>query len=199
MTTISVRNNFPEIAAKLDRLPDSVANRAVARSLDASIKQGGTAMARQISQEFRIKVGDVKERLAFARASSKGQLKLQAILLATSMRKHRSMNLIHFVTNQPKRYKSGKLGQLKFQVKRSGGKKTIPGAFVATNQITGGTAVFIRKGKYRYPIKTLMTLDVPQMFNTKRINSVVRQVIIVKFRGNFKRELRSVLGGWAKR
>lgn len=197
-SAINVRSNFPAIAARLETLPDKIGDRAMVRALNTTIRQGQTQMAREISQEFRIKVGDVKRRLAITRAASKGQLRFQAVLAASSGRKGRSMNLIHFVTNQPTRNKKGKLGQLKFQVKRSGGKKSIPGAFVATNKQTGGTAVFVRKGKDRYPIETIMTLGVPQMFNTKQINGAVRKVIIEKFQANFKRELRSVLGGWVK-
>jgi len=36
------------------------------------------------------------------------------------------------------------------------------------------------------------------MFNTKRINQVVRQVMTDRFSANFQRELRTVLKGFAK-
>lgn len=201
---MSLRNNFPEVARKLERLPEDIANKAMARSLNRTVEQGRAEMARTISAEFRIGVGEVKRRLQIERARVKGQLQLWAALEATRGgglygNDVRGMNMIHFVSGGiPKRVKRGKMRQLGLQVKRAGGRKIIPGAFVATNKRTGGTAVFIREGKSRMPIKTLTTIDVPQMFNTKRINEVVRNVMQSRFAINFDRELKVVLGGYLK-
>lgn len=200
-STINVRTNFPEIAAKLDRLPEEIGNKAMVRSMNKTIDQGKTEMARGISREFRLTVGKAKERLAVRKAYAKGGvLHFQAELLATSKAKSRSMNIIAFVENKTtlaesrKRTKKGTLSQVHFQIKRSGGKKVIPGAFVGNK----GRTVFIREGKGRLPIKAVNTIDIPQMFNTRRINTIVRQVMLQRFGANFKRELRSVLGGWVK-
>ncbi len=199
--TISIRNNFPKVAARLDRLAVDVGNKAMVRALNATVTQGKTQMARQISQEFRIKVGEAKARLDVTFARSKGTLKFEASLLPTRLgwgNRQRGMNLIHFVTKIPTRTKKGKLGQLQIQILRSGGKKTIKGAFVAINKKTGGRSVFIREGKSRMPIEALTTIDIPQMFNTKRVNGVVRDVMLKRFDINFNRELRAVLKGFAR-
>ncbi len=197
--TIGIRHNFPDVAASLSRLAVNVGNKAVARALNTTVSQGRTAMAREISKEFRVTVGQAKERLDIRRATAKGgALRLEAALLATRRGKGRGMNLIHFVTRIPARTKKGKFGQVQFQIKRGGGRKQIKGAFVATNRKTGGRAVFIREGKARMPIKTLTTIDIPQMFNTRRINSVIRTVMLQRFEINFQRELRSVLKGYAR-
>lgn len=202
MTTISVRNNFPAIAAQLDRLGLDVGNKAVVRALNTTIVQGKTQMARQISQEFRVSVGTAKERLKVYRASSRGGvMRFAATLEATRKGKGRSMNLIAFVTkgkvSKASSKRSGRTdlaGQLQFQIKRGGGKKAIRGAFIGN----AGRTVFIRTGKDRMPIKALNTIDIGQMFNTRRVNKVVRQVMLDKFPANFQRELRSVLQGYAK-
>jgi hypothetical protein len=197
--TINIRHSFPEVAARLDSLAKSVGDKAVVRALNTTVGQGLTAMARAISKEYRVTVAQAKERLDIRRAITKGGgLRLEAALLATRRGKGRGMNLIHFVTRIPQRTKRGKLAQLKLQIKRAGGAKTINGAFVATNRKTGGRAVFIREGRARMPIKTLTTIDIPQMFNTKRINGAIRTVMLERFDINFKRELRSVLKGYAK-
>lgn len=201
---ISIRNNFPKVAAALDRVAKDAGNKAMVRALNATVRQGQTAMARQISKEFRVKVGDAKDRLDVDYARTKGGgVKFFARLLATRPgglhnNDWRGMNLIHFVTSLPTRNKKGQLSQLKFQIKRAGGRKSIKGAFVATNRKTGGTAVFIREDKARMPIKTLTTVDIPQMFNTRRVNSVIRTVMQQRFDINFQRELRAVLKGFAK-
>lgn len=209
MTTINVRHNFPAIAAKLDRLPEQIGNKAMVRALNKTIDQGKTEMARRISSEYRIGVGEAKKRLDVQRASAKGRLRFQAVLAASRKAKGRSMNLIAFVTKgrvskaAAKRMgNASRAGQIQFQIKRGGGKKVIPGAFVA-NQ---GRTVFVREEVAKWnkatrstlPIKALNTIDIPQMFNARRINTVVRQVILNKFQGNFRRELKVVIEGWTR-
>lgn len=201
MITLNIRNNFPAVARELERVGNDVGNKAMVRALNATVRQGKTVMARTISKEFRVSVSEAKDRLDIDLARAKGALKFTASLLPTRhgwKGDRRGMNLVHFVTSLPTRNKKGKMGQLKFQIKRGGGRKVIPGAFVATNKKTGGRAVFIREGKARMPIKTLTTIDIPQMFNTRRINDVVRQVMLQRFDINFKRELRAVLKGFVK-
>lgn len=197
---ISMRNNFPEVAAKLNRMAADVGNRAMVRALNATIVQGQTQMARQISKEFRITTSKARERLAVRKAVARGgALRFEAVLKATRG-KGRSMNLIAFVEKSVtlaaarRRAKSGTLNQLRFQIKRTGGQKMIKGAFIGNK----GRTVFIRQGKSRLPIKPINTIDIPQMFNARRINSIVREVILQRFSANFRRELRAVLKGFAK-
>ena len=75
---------------------------------------------------------------------------------------------------------------MQFKIKRVGGKKVITGAFVGNN----GRTVFIRTTDNRLPIKALQTIDVGQMFNTKRINAVVVRTLREKFPEVFEREAR---------
>lgn len=200
MVTISIRNNFPEVAKAIQKIGGEKADRAMIRALNASVVQGETAMARTISKEFRITVRDAKARLVVKRARSKaGSVSFEVSLMASRATKGRGMNLIHFVVGGvPKRVKKGRMRQLGLQIKRVGGRKQIKGAFVATNRKTGGTAVFIREGKGRMPVKTLTTIDVAQMFNTRRINHVVREVMLQRFSANFKRERAAIARGFAR-
>lgn len=204
MIKLSIRHNFPEVMASLRQLPDKVGNKALVRAMNTTIKQGKTEMSRKISQEYRVKVGEVKDRLDVTYAKAKdGDYRFEASLLAKRPgglfgKDFRGMNLIHFVTAQAKRNKKGKLGQLSFQIKRTGGRKILKGAFIAKSRTTGGVAVFMRQGKARMPIETKTTIDVPQMFNARRINEVVVATILKRFDANFKRELRSVLQGYVK-
>lgn len=203
--TFSIRDNFPKIAAQLDRLALDVGKKAMVRALNKTIGQGQTQMARTISKEFRISVGVAKDRLNVRRAFLKGAggstFSFKARLEATRRRKGRSMNLIAFVSNSKvskasakRQGKAALAGQLQLQIKRSGGKKVIPGAFIGND----GRTVFIRKGNKRLPIKPINTIDVPQMFNTRRVNSVVREVMLKNFNANFQRELRAILKGFAR-
>ncbi|MBC2731367.1 phage tail protein [Thiobacillus sp.] len=200
--SINVRTNFPQIAAKLDSLGQDIGNKAVVRAINTTMDQGKIQMARQISSEFRVSVGTVKERLKVYKASARnGAIRFIATLQATNKGPGRSMNLIGFVTrgkvSKASAKRSGRAdlaGQLQFQIKRAGGKKAIKGAFVG-NQ---GRTVFIRTGKDRLPIKALNTIDITQMFNTRRVNKLVQKVMLDKFPPNFQRELRAVLKGYAR-
>lgn len=212
---IRMRTNFPAIARRLEELPEQIANRAMVRSMNAVIDQGKIQMSRQISREFKVSVGQAKERLEVSRAYAKGGvLRFEASLSATKKQRGRSMNLIAFVekvvslSQARKRMKAGEGGahtlrngatvrkslELRFQIKRGGGAKVIPGAFIGNK----GRTVFIRQGKSRMPIAAVNTIDIPQMFNAKRINSVVRKVMLERFGPAFERELRVVLKGFAK-
>lgn len=205
---ISIRHNFPQVVREMERVGLEVGERALVRALNAATDQGKTRMAQQISREFRVSSSDVKSRLSVARARAKGAYRFEARLEASNRGKGRSMNLIAFVEQMVtlaqarKRMKAGegqakrgnKALELRFQIKRTGGKKVIPGAFIGNK----GRTVFIRKGKSRLPIKALNTIDVPQMFNTQRINKVVVDVILERFEAQFRRELRAVMGGFAK-
>ena len=201
MTIITIRDNFPEIAAKLKRLADDVGNKVLVRSLNATIDQGKTQMARTISKEFRITVGTAKDRLKVNKANAKqSSVGFEVSLEATKKGKGRAMNLIAFVESKTtlgearKRAKAGTQSQVYFQVKRSGGKKMIKGAFIANK----GRTLFIRTGKARLPIRSLSTIDIPSMFNTKRINATVVKVMREQFEKNFNRELDKVTQGFVK-
>ena len=77
-------------------------------------------------------------------------------------------------------------GGVSVLIKRGGGRKLIAGAFIA-NQ---GRTVFIRKAGQGRAITPVETIDVPQMFNTRRINEAVRQIIVERFPRIFENEAR---------
>lgn len=80
---ISIRNNFPKVAAALDRLAVNVGNKVMARAMNHTIDQGKAEMARQISKEFRLTVHQAKERLRVSKVATRGRgLKFQVILEA---------------------------------------------------------------------------------------------------------------------
>ena len=167
----------------------------MARALNKTIDQGRAEMARRIAAEYRIKISDVRQRLAITRARKQGKaLELTVSLEATRAGKGRGMNLIAFHAGGGRVLKSGKRQQLRFKIRRAGGNKQITGAFIGNK----GRTIFIRDGKSRLPIKAVNTIDVLQMFNTKRINLAVREALLASLESNFDRELRVVLGGYAQ-
>lgn len=213
--SISIKHNFPELWANMQAFQRDIADKATARALNATVRQGEAEMARQISRTYRLKQSDVRQRLAIRQARKRGgTLKLEVVLEATKRDGRRSMNLIHFVetfitlAQRRKRVSAGEGGsyslrngaivqkalQLRFQIRRNGGKQMIPGAFIGNK----GRTVFIREGKGRLPIKAVTTIDVVQMFNARAINDVVRQAMLDRFEANWTREVRNISQGFVR-
>jgi hypothetical protein len=172
----TVKDNFPEVQRQLEELEKSVRADALVRSVNDVLAKGQTRMAREISQEFNIGSRDVKGRMQILKANYRGGVfRIEGTLQVTNKR-GRSLNLINFGAKQEK-------GGVTVKILRTGGRKLVRGAFIA-NQ---GRTVFQRVGKGRLPIKAVQTIDVPQMFNTKRINKVVLKLLEDEFPVIFER------------
>lgn len=185
---ITIRTNFPDVRRQLEALRAEVADRATARALNRTIEQARTAMSREIRQEFAVDAKTVREKLRIKRATFKaGVLGLQAALEADGRK--RSANLIRFGARM------GATG-LTVKIKRTGGRKRVANAFIGNKGRTvferiPGTKMSSRRygGKHGERIKPVQTIDVAQMFNTRRINAAVVAVMQARFPAIFQREL----------
>lgn len=177
MITMTVKDNFADVKRQLDELQKGVREQALVSAVNKTLAQGKTRMAQEISSEFNIKSGDVKARMEILAADRRsGYFNIKGTLQVTGKR-GRSLNLINF---DARKSKNG----VTVRITRRGGRKNIKGAFIAN----AGRTVFERVGKARLPIKAMQTIDVPQMFNTKRINRVVVQLLQDKFPEVFANE-----------
>lgn len=172
---LDVRHNFGDIAKRLDRIADELREKVIPQTLNALAQNAERDMAREISREFNITRAQVSEGLRIDRATAKaGKRFLTATLYAPSRKRGRGLNLIRFVEKKVtfaearRRAKAGTLPMLRVAIKR-GNTKVLQRAFIANN----GRTVFERTGKARLPIKALTTIDIPQMFMTRRIHQRV--------------------------
>ena len=177
---IKISTNFPDVARKLETMRKDIADKAVASALNKTAALAKTAMSKEIRAEFNLSASTVNQSLKVSRASAaKGKFQLSAALSSISRPGRRSLNLARFSARQTRK-------GVTFKVKRGGPRKLIPGAFM----INGGNTVMIREGKTRLPIKALQTIDVGQMFNTKRINAKVVKLIEARFPAIFANDAR---------
>jgi hypothetical protein len=208
MVSISVKTNFPQIGAQLKALGDDIATKAVISAINKTIAQGQTAMIRAISGEFAIKQAKVRQQLDITRARfTKKAQEASATLEAFGPRPgQRARNVIMFTAKQVVgkkkkrvRFKSARGwvtmdvpigGGVSVLIKKGGGRKLIAGAFIANK----GRTVFIRKPGSKRKISPVQTIDVPQMFNTQRINGLVRKIITERFPRIFEHEAQYFLG-----
>jgi hypothetical protein len=188
---LSIKANFPAIQKQLDSLREDIASKATARAINRTIEQARTDMSREIRQEFVLTAEEVRSQLRIRRAGfSKGRLTIEAALIG-GRPNGRSLNVIRFIERKvtlaegKRRKKQGTQDQLFLKIKRSGGRKSLgPKAFIGNK----GRTVFERVGKGRLPIKPIRTIDVAQMFNTRRINDAVTRKMREKFPAIFARE-----------
>lgn len=189
---LDIKTNFPEVQRSLRQLRSDIGGRAMVSALNKTMAQAQTQMGREITSEYRVSSAYVRERLRLKRASFRdGQLSFTAELIGGNGKK-RAANMIAFLERSVtlaqarKRGKEGTLNQLRFQVRKAGGKKVITGAFIGNK----GRTVFVRTSKGRLPIKAVSTIDVASMFNQKRINRAVVGAIQARFPSIFEREAR---------
>lgn len=191
MIKLTIKTNFPEAQRKLEALRRDIAERATVSAINKTAAQAKTQMTREITGEFNIKSSKVKESLRVIRARYVGgQANIQARLESPS-RKGRSLNLINFEARKT-------VKGVTVKIKKSSGRKLLTGGFIANK----GRTVFVRKGgvmpsrskyagtKHAEEIKALQTIEVAQMFNTKRINSKVVKFIEAKLPEVMENEMR---------
>lgn len=178
---IDIRSNFPDVALALQRVHQDVASKVLARTLNRVVEQARTQMSREIRSQYNLPADYVRDRLRIRRAfAGAGQFSLQAELIGGDG-KRRSANVIRFMRGT---------GQRGVKVAISKGRaKEIAGAFIGNK----GRTVFRRTTSKRLPIEPVRTIDVAQMFNTKRINASVVAAINERFPAVFERELRFAL------
>lgn len=194
---IDVRHNFGDIGKMLERLAFDVQDKVLPQTLNTLVNQAARDMATQISSEFNVTRSEVAGALRIDKATAKaGRFYMTARLSVAARPKGRGFNLIRFVEKKVtfaearRRAKSGTLAQLRVKIKRTGGMKVIPGAFIGNN----GRTVFRRVGKARLPIKALTTIDTAQMFMTRRIH----QVVVAKIKANASYVLRDTIANLIK-
>lgn len=192
MMKLDIKHNFAAVEAQVRRMQEDIGKRALASAMNKSIEQARTQMTREIAAEFNVTAGFVRDRLRIRRASARRGLRLEAELIGGRSDRRRSMNIIHFVEKSTslaaarRRAKAGTLNQLHVKVKRKGGARPLKGAFIGNS----GRTVFEREGRARLPIKPVQVIDVAQMFNTRRINSVVVAKLVAAFPRIFENEAR---------
>ena len=176
---LNIKTNFPDVQRQLATLQADIAAKATASALNKVVAQAKTAMSREIRAEFVMPAAKVNKALSINKAKvSQGRFSMEASL-ESPRKRGRSLNLANFDARQTKR-------GVTFKIKLGGARQLIPGSFL----INGGKTVMIRMGKKRLPIKALQTIDVASMFNTRRINAKVVQMIEAKLPGIFANEAR---------
>jgi hypothetical protein len=165
------------------------ARQAASQTINRLADQTKTEAVRMIALPqgtYNLAAKKVRERIKVRKAYAEGNL--SAEIRVESKFGRRSTNLITFNAKPvPKR------GGVRVKITRD--KQVInPKWFIVTNRKTGGTFVARRTGTARKNIKSVTTIDVGQMFNSKAINLKLRDNINKRFPPEFDRQLRRLVG-----
>lgn len=191
---LSIATNFPEVERRLEQLRADIADTVRVRAVNRTMEQARTAMSREIRQDYAVSASYVRERLWITRAVMRGgRFAVEATLTASgAYRGKRAANVIAFGAREVK-------AGVSVLIRRGSGRKVIAGAFIGNKGRTvfarvPGTAMASR-AKYRgtrhaEKINPVQTIDVPQMFNARRVNRAVVRVIEERFPEVFEREAR---------
>ena len=176
-----------EAQRQIEQLAEKTRGKVVAMALNKVAAKGRTEMSRRIREEFAIKASEVNAQVKVINASARKAGELVAYIEAFPRRRgHRSRNVMLFAAKQIKGRKTKLVramvapghfrmirvsvgGGVSVKIRRNAPRKLIEHAFIGNKNRT----VFIRSGKQRMPIQAVETIDVPSMFNTRRIHAAV--------------------------
>ncbi|WP_201212859.1 phage tail protein [Rhodocyclus purpureus] len=199
MVKINVRHNLKEQASALRKVAVGLRSVAINEAINKTASKARSDMVKKITDEFNIDKSEARSQLKVSRAKDRSNL--VAVIQAFPRRRgHRSRNVMLFNAEPAPGTATKRIavllggrwvtltvpvgGGVSVQIKRNGPRKIIKGAFIGNK----GRTVFERTGDGR-KIKAVETVDVPSMFNTKRINGFV----VKRIQENFPKELRKAI------
>ena len=209
MIRITVGIDTSQFETRLRQLSEGQQARAMANALNKTAERARTASVRDITKDFALTATEVRNRLEVRRAFSKGRARIEAGIRIGGKR---GMNLIRFVEKSVtlaqarRRMRAGEGGtmtlrtggrvqkalQLRVKVRRQGGWKVIPGAFIGNN----GRTVFRRIGTGRLPIEGVTTIDVPQLMLSEIGQSNFRKAVTDAFPNLLRHEIGRLIKGY---
>lgn len=166
---------------KLKQLQAKVIDQVAVRTVNKLADMGRAEMTRAIRGEFNIPASKVREKLFVGKVRrGTGKTLIEAELFSRDKSgRRRAINLINFAARETRK-------GLTVKIKRDGGRVIAAGRGFIGNK---GRTAFTRVGDKRLPIRPLQTIDVPQMFNTRRVSQRVTKYLSAKQREVFEREL----------
>ncbi len=178
MITIKVQG-LDEVQTRLNTLSGSLQAKAIGPALNKVAEKARAEIARALPETYAVKPAEVRSSISLRKASA-NQLQAVIEVFGSKRRVGRSLNLIHFLAavqaagkavkvrgaRANKKQLSALQNQLGFLIKRQGGLKAIPGAFLGNK----GRTIFKRTGKSRLPIEPVQVIGFSQMFSSRRIS-----------------------------
>lgn len=189
---------------KLIKTASDLDTKAKAMAINKTAEKARAEINRVIPQEYAVKAAEVRNAIDLRRANGR-ELRAVISIFGSARRRGRSLNMIHFlaaiqaagraVKTRGSKAKKADLksiaNQLGFMVRRDGGLKKIPGAFIGNN----GRTIFRRTGKARLPIEPMQVIGFSQMFSSQKITDRIMRKIAADFPVEAQRAADQVMRG----
>jgi hypothetical protein len=185
MIGVNVRSNFDRVIAEFTPLHKGIIDKAKVRALNRTMDSVQTVAIKKIRERYNVKAAVVRKAMKKLRAH-RAQGSAFAMLEISGAR----LPLIEFAAT----WKRGQKIGASVKVLRGGPRKRIPGAFIGVHGYTGARQVFVRRGRERYPIKSLRSVSVPQQFANKVVREAVDVAVRDAFDKNFRQQLKFLSG-----
>ena len=177
------------VKRELKRIGDEIGQgKATAAAINKVAAKAQVEIRRAIVERYQISAEQVRGAMVLRRATAtRARVEAALDIFGSPTKRGRSMNLVRFLAvvqaagaaqktrgaRGTKKQLAALAGQIGFAIKRGGGLKTIPGAFLGNN----GRTVFQRTGNARLPIKPVQVIGVSQMFGERGIRRRVMEKI----------------------
>lgn len=194
MFTLDVRADFGPAIRQLNALKQGIGDKVIVATLNETITQARTQVIKGITEVYKLKASDIRDKLAIARASRKGQ-HFQATLYGKRAGDKWSLNIARFITSKGEKRRAARATRLAkayggtasyaLQAEvRKGSIKAVPGAFVLN--VAGQPVVHREGGRLR----GVQTVGVPQMFARPSVQKPILRWLPGKFAEIFDRRMR---------
>jgi hypothetical protein len=207
MIGLTLQHDFADLNRQLDRISDAGKRaKATAMAFNKVAAKANTTAGREIRRHYMVKVAHVSPRIKVHKASGKSDA-VRVVIEPVLGSRGRSQNVVRFLEKKvtlaemKRRRKAGRLASvhylrgrarvnpiLHFQITK-GRSKRIDGAFIGNK----GRTVFRRTGSRRLPIEPIHTIDVPDMFGSRRVTEAVIARIQQELPVEISRAIRLVL------
>lgn len=152
----------------------------ISRALNRAAEATRTQAVRATAKRYYLKSKDIRDKTITYKAS-------KSVLLARVISKDHKMPLERFRIS-PNKPRPTNPPVLRVGIKRDGGLKKFPGAFVIPN-----LKIYERVGKSRYPIKRIYGPAVPQLIGGEKIRAQVEIESIKVYEQRLDHEIKRVL------
>lgn len=181
MIEIDIRVDIERAQRQLMRYERRAIPQATARSINKTLTNVTTAVNRKIAANTGLKIKEIKS----------GQFRRNAsmrFLSASVTQRRRAFNLRRFVRANRLRV-GGFAKEPGVRANPWRNSKIFEGAFIIRGRTSGQLVVVARRGKNRYPLKSLYGPSLHVEFNRAPIRRLANVIARRRFRVNFRRDL----------
>ena len=194
MLRMNARVNAGDALRMLDNLKQGIKNRIASQAINRVAKDAKAKAAADIYTEFNLPKGRINERIRVGLTKASANVIQATVSVPEAGGKYRALHLTDLTGTKDLRYSSGRIGNITLRAARRDrkgavttkggvqytmlrGKKNqlLPQAFIAPGKNSGKLIVFQRANlnDRKSKLKAVYRIDVPQMFNTKRLRATL--------------------------